>query len=81
MSTKNKKTEGEDNVKREFSNKELTEGITFAKGKAGIVTSFDRKETPKDENAYVEAIELNLAKTDAVLEKIKNLPKVSKIAF
>ena len=71
--------EGEDNLKREFSKEELMEGITVVTSKTGFVTKFNDIVIPKDNKEFQDAVELVLAKNDALIEKIKNMPKISDI--
>ncbi len=70
-------TSGDTDLKREFTDAELMEGMEVVKTETGFVTKFNQLVIPTDDKEYQEAVDLVLAKNDALIERFKNIPKRS----
>jgi hypothetical protein len=66
-------------LKREFTDAELMAGMKIVKTETGFVTKFNQLVIPTDDKEYQEAVDLVLAKNDALIERFKNIPKRSDV--
>lgn len=70
--------QGEADLKRVFTDEELAEGLKIVKTETGFVTKFNELVIPTDDKEYQEAVDIILAKNDALIEKLKSIPKRTK---